>query len=103
MTGLSLKKRLPLSTEMMKKSIKRRKKLPINEVFDILPVSGILKEGETETVEFTYYAGHGKEYNGIAVCSVDGGPDYQVPLQGKSSFVSYQLSTKEIDFGEIAY
>ena len=81
----------------------KKKETPINEVFDILPVSGILKEGETETVEFTYYAGHGKEYNGIAVCSVDGGPDYQVPLQGKSSFVSYQLSTKEIDFGEIAY
>lgn len=81
----------------------KRKETPINEVFDILPVSGILKEGETETVEFTYYAGHGKEYSGIAVCSVDGGPDYQVPLQGKSSFVSYQLSTKELDFGEIPY
>ena len=40
---------------------------------------------------------------GIAVCSVDGGPDYQVPLDGESSFVSYKLSTNEINFGEIAY
>ena len=85
------------------KEKKKKKEVPINEVFDILPVSGILKEGETETVEFTYYAGHGMKYNGIAVCSVDGGPDYQVPLVGESSFVSYKLSANEIDFGEIAY
>jgi hydrocephalus-inducing protein len=81
----------------------KKKQTPINEVFDILPVSGILKEGETETVEFTYYSGHGMKYNGIAVCSVDGGPDYQVPLVGESSFVSYKLSVSEIDFGEITY
>lgn len=46
---------------------KKKKDVPINEVFDILPVSGILKQGETETVEFTFYAGHGMKYNGIAV------------------------------------
>jgi hydrocephalus-inducing protein len=87
--------------ESSKKS--KKKKTPINEIFDILPVSGILHPGETETVEFTFYAGHGIKYNGIAVCSVDGGPDYQVPLVGESSFVSYNLSTQEIDFGEISY
>lgn len=85
--------------------IKKKKKweLPINEVFDILPVSGILHPGETETVEFTFYAGHGMNYNGIAVCSIEGGPDYQIPLSGESSFVSYKLSTNQIDFGEIPY
>jgi hydrocephalus-inducing protein len=77
--------------------------VPINEVFDILPVSGILLPGQTETVEFTFYAGHGMKYNGIAVCSVDGGPDYQVPLMGESSFVSHRLSTYELDFGEVPY
>jgi len=55
---------------------KKKKELPINEVFDILPVSGILNPGESETVEFTFYAGHGMSYNGIAVCSIEGGPDY---------------------------
>ena len=82
---------------------KKQKMLPINEVFDILPVSGVLQPGQTETVEFTYYSGHGLTYNGIAVCSVDGGPDYEVPIIGESSFVSYSLSTKEIDYGEIPY
>ena len=50
------------------KEKKKKKGVPINEIFDILPVSGILKEGETETVEFTYYAGHGMKYNGY--CSL---------------------------------
>lgn len=82
---------------------KKSKMLPINEVFDILPVSGTLQPGQTETVEFTFYSGHGLLYNGIAVCSVDGGPDYEVPIVGESSFVSYKLSATELDYGEIPY
>ena len=42
-------------------------------------------------------------HNAIAVWSVDGGPDYQVPLVGESSFISYKLSTNEIDFREVSY
>lgn len=56
--------------------------LPINEVFDILPVSGVLQPDETENVEYTFYSGHGLTYNGVSVCSVDGGPDYDVPITG---------------------
>lgn len=86
-----------------KKKAKKPKMLPINEVFDILPVSGMLLPGQTETVEYTFYSGHGLLYNGIAVCSVDGGPDYEVPIVGESSFVSYKLSATELDYGEIPY
>jgi hydrocephalus-inducing protein len=89
--------------EDKKGSSKKSKVLPINEVFDILPVSGMLMPGQTETVEFTFYSGHGLLYNGVAVCSVDGGPDYEVPIVGESSFVSYKLSTTELDYGEIPY
>ena len=86
-----------------KKKGKKQKMLPINEVFDILPVSGVLQPGQTENVEFTFYAGHGLSYNGIALCSVDGGPDYEVPIMGDSSFVNFKLSTHELDYGEIPY
>jgi hydrocephalus-inducing protein len=86
-----------------KKRKKKPKSLPINEVFDILPVSGRLEPGQTENVEFTFQAGHGLLYNGIAVCSVDGGPDYEVPIIGESSFVDFKLSTQELDYGEIPY
>jgi hydrocephalus-inducing protein len=34
---------------------------------------------------------------------VDGGPDYEVPILGESSFVDFRLSTHELDYGEIAY
>ena len=86
-----------------KKKRKKKKALPINEVFDILPVSGILQPGQSENVEFTFYSGKGISYSGMAVCSVDGGPDYDVPITGDSNYVSYRLSANEIDFGEIAY
>jgi hydrocephalus-inducing protein len=82
---------------------KKNKALPINEVFDILPVSGRLEPGQQENVEFTYQAGNALLYNGIAVCSVDGGPDYEVPIIGDSSNVSFKLSTQEIDYAEIPY
>lgn len=86
-----------------KKKKKKKKHLPINEVFDILPVSGILQPGQTENVEFTFYAGNGLAYNGMAVVSVDGGPDYDVPISGESNNVSFRLSTNALDFGEVAY
>ena len=86
-----------------KKRKKKKKHLPINEVFDILPVSGILQPGQTENVEFTFYAGNGLAYNGMAVVSVDGGPDYDVPISGESNNVSFRLSTNALDFGEVAY
>jgi len=54
-------------------------------------------------VEFTFYAGHGIPYSGIAVCSVEEGPDYEIPIVGNSSFITFDLSTYEIDFGEVAY
>lgn len=86
-----------------KKNKKKKKVLPINEVFDILPVSGVLQPGQSENVEFTFYAGNGINYTGMAVCSVDGGPDYDVPISGDSNFVEHRLSVRELEFGEIAY
>lgn len=72
-----------------KKGKKKRKKLPINEVFDILPVSGTLDPGQHETVEFTFYAGNMLHYSGIAICSVEGGPDYRVQIDGESSNIDF--------------
>lgn len=62
-----------------------------------------MQPGQTENVEFTFYAGSGLNYTGMAVCSVDGGPDYDVPIAGDSSFINHRLSAYDLDFGEIAY
>ena len=75
----------------------------INQIFDILPVMGKLKPGETETVEFLYHASEGQKHTAIAVCKVDGGPDYEITLNGESSIVTYQLSRYSINFGDIPY
>jgi hydrocephalus-inducing protein len=37
------------------------------------------------------------------VCSVDGGPDYEVPILGESSIINYKLSQDNIDFGEVPF
>lgn len=86
-----------------RKRKRKPKALPINEVFDILPVSGRLEPRQSENVEFTFQAGHGLLYNGIAVCSVDGGPDYEVPILGESSFVDFKLSTTQLDFNHVNF
>jgi hydrocephalus-inducing protein len=86
-----------------RKRKKRAKAQPINEVFDILPVSGRLEPGQVENVEFTFQAGHGLLYSGVAVCSVDGGPDYEVPILGESSFVDFRLSATNLDYGHVNF
>jgi len=39
----------------------------------------------------------------IAVCHVEGGPDYEVTLEGDSSLIAYKISCNLLDFGEIKY
>lgn len=77
--------------------------IPINEVFDILPLSGFLKPGEVESVEFVYNAFAGQRFKTTAVCHVEGGPNYEVVLVGDSSLITYKLSTLNIDLGEIRF
>jgi hydrocephalus-inducing protein len=50
--------------------------VPINEVFDILPLSGVLEPGQVEEVEFIYNAQGGILYRATAICHVEGGPNY---------------------------
>jgi Flagellar-associated PapD-like len=75
----------------------------INQLFDILPVKGKLRPGESETVEFLYHASSGLKHKALAVCDVDGGPEYEINLTGESSEVNYSLSRYAINFGDIPY
>lgn len=56
----------------------REDEVPINHVFDILPLSGRLEPGEWEEVEFMFQAITANKLKTIAICQVDGGPSYQV-------------------------
>ncbi|EGR28756.1 hypothetical protein IMG5_169530, partial [Ichthyophthirius multifiliis] len=77
--------------------------IPINEVFDILPLSGYLEAGETQQVEFVYNAYAGQKFQTTAVCHVEGGPKYEVVLIGDSSLIVYKLSIQQIDFGDVRF
>ena len=58
----------------------QQNKLQINEIFDILPLSGKLEPGECENVEFIFYAILPQKFKTTAICHVEGGPDYEVQL-----------------------
>lgn len=73
--------------------------IPINEIFDILPLSGYLEPGQNENVEFVFNAFTGNSIKTTAVCHVEGGPNYEVTLMGNSSLIDYTLSSNKIDFG----
>ncbi|XP_073420424.1 hydrocephalus-inducing protein-like [Dendrobates tinctorius] len=71
----------------------------VEEVFDVLPQFGTLQPGESQVVSFTFYGHTGVSGRVRALCTVYGGPVYEISLYGEASLVSYELSTREIDFG----
>ncbi|KAJ7406687.1 hypothetical protein WISP_132183 [Willisornis vidua] len=69
------------------------------QVFNVLPGSGVLQPGETQQVPFTFF-GHGNIVAHVrALCSVEGGPTYEVDLTGEASGLTYHLNVQEIDCG----
>ena len=61
--------------------------------FDILPTRGVLEAGQTCTVEFAYYARPGQKASTTAVCDVEGGPTYTLPVSADSNAIKYRPST----------
>ena len=76
---------------------------PINAVFDILPIRSFLKPGDSEDVEFVFYGHANHKYKATAVCEVQGGPEYEVKLEGEASSIQYKFDKTSIDFGNTFY
>jgi hypothetical protein len=49
-----------------------------SQLFDILPIHGVLEPGQKEQMEFSFYAFPGVKATAQAACSVVDGPVYQV-------------------------
>ncbi|KAH8054149.1 hypothetical protein JL720_14520 [Aureococcus anophagefferens] len=77
--------------------------IPINQVFDILPIRSRLKPGEVEDVDFIYYGHAGRKFKGTCLCEVEGGPEYNIVLLGEASTVGYKLDRASLDFGNVLY
>ena len=53
------------------------KPLPV-QLFDILPIKGALRPGQSEVVMFSFFAFPGMKSSAAAMCLVEGGPTYNV-------------------------
>ncbi|XP_045149859.1 hydrocephalus-inducing protein homolog [Echinops telfairi] len=73
--------------------------LGIEEVFDILPLYGVLQPHSSHQMSFTFYGHCGIMASTKALCEVEGGPTYEITLKGEASLVSYSFDTKEINYG----
>ncbi|KAL5021171.1 hypothetical protein ScPMuIL_000326 [Solemya velum] len=70
------------------------------QVFDILPLYGLLQPGDTEQVTMTFF-GHADIWGQAkAICEVEGGPTYEIMLKGEASLVDYRFDCREIDYGK---
>jgi hypothetical protein len=77
--------------------------VPVNQVFDILPIRSYLKPGESEDIEFVYYGHSNRRFKGLTVCEVEGGPEYEISLLGEASQVGFKLDHSLLDFGKVLY
>lgn len=81
------------------------KEARVNDVFDILPLRGVIEPGVSEYVDFTYYAVPFNSFHITAICRVQGGPDYFVKINAEASDVAYQIILSKdknfIDLGQI--
>nr|XP_006823299.1 PREDICTED: hydrocephalus-inducing protein homolog [Saccoglossus kowalevskii] len=75
----------------------------IEEVFDILPLYGMLLPGENERITFTFYGHADIGIGAKAICDVEGGPRYELSLTGEASLVQYTFDTNDIDYGKQMY
>ncbi|KAM6409238.1 hydrocephalus-inducing protein homolog [Rhynochetos jubatus] len=73
--------------------------LGVEEVFDILPLYGVLQPGESQRVTFTFFGHANIVAQVMALCSVEGGPTYEIVLSGEASLINYLLDITEIDCG----
>ena len=82
--------------------------IPINEIFDILPLSGHLQPNEEEQVEFIFNAVASTRFKTKAVCNVEGGPNppVEVNLLGEASLIDYKITPSKpcvIDIGNVKF
>eukprot|EP00931_Biecheleriopsis_adriatica_P045665 TRINITY_DN2614_c0_g1_i1.p1 TRINITY_DN2614_c0_g1~~TRINITY_DN2614_c0_g1_i1.p1 ORF type:complete len:5069 (-),score=1280.39 TRINITY_DN2614_c0_g1_i1:105-14627(-) len=75
----------------------------LNQVFDILPIYGKLEPGETQVATFTYEGMRDRSFKAVALCMVDGGPEYEVQLKGTAAPCKYGIDRTELDFDKIPF
>ncbi|XP_053355859.1 hydrocephalus-inducing protein-like [Clarias gariepinus] len=74
-------------------------RISIEEIFNIMPIYGVLQPGEIQQVTFSFF-GHTDIHAQVqAVCMLEEGPTYKIALKGEASVITYTVDTTEINFG----
>ncbi|XP_064020126.1 hydrocephalus-inducing protein homolog [Pogoniulus pusillus] len=74
-------------------------RLGLEEVFDVLPLHGVLQPGQSQQVTFSFFGHPNIVASARALCKVQGGPSYEVKLSGEASLISYLLESRDLDVG----
>lgn len=69
------------------------------QVFDVLPLYGVLQPHSSHQISFTFYGHCDIIAQAKALCQVEGGPIYEIILRGEASLVNYSFDTKDINYG----
>ena len=77
--------------------------IPVNQIFDIMPIRCLLLPGQEQAVEVVYYAHAGRKAAATAVCEVAGGPEYTLALAGESAVAGFRVDKQMLDFGRMPY
>ncbi|XP_054031509.1 hydrocephalus-inducing protein homolog [Dryobates pubescens] len=85
--------------QLMKLQETEPHRLGLEEVFDVLPLYGLLQPGQSQQVTFSFFGHPNVVASARALCRVQGGPSYELRLRGEASSISYLLEPTELDFG----
>lgn len=77
--------------------------IPVNQIFDIMPIRCHLLPGQEQAIEVVYYAHAGRKASTTAVCEVAGGPEYTLALTGESAVAGFRVDKQLLDFGRMPY
>ena len=79
--------------------------IPVNQVFDIVPGSGVVQPGDSIEVMLSMYAHANRVARATAMLEVQGGPEYEIGLKGSSSAVAWAITPENrvIQCGQIAF
>lgn len=73
------------------------------QVFDILPIHGVLEPGASSFIHYTFYGHSDITADVVAACKVEGGPTYEIQICGEASRMHYKFSQKVVEFGPVPY
>ena len=65
-----------------------------------MPLYGNLRPSESQQFQFSFYGHPHIIAEATAVCSINGGPDYEISLKGQASVMHYSFNQTVIDFGK---